>query len=89
MIGDLPPSSSVTAFTWLEASFITALPVPTDPVSDTLRIAGWRESARLALDDLCGRLAGLPCPAVLATDVERDGALAGPNLDLARPADGQ
>ena len=47
-------------------------------------VAGWRERAPLALEDLCDRLAGLPCPAVLVTDVERDGALAGPNLDLAR-----
>ena len=46
MIGDLPPSSSVTALTVPEASFITALPVPTEPVSETLRIAGWRVSSR-------------------------------------------
>jgi phosphoribosylanthranilate isomerase len=30
------------------------------------------------------RLRGLPCPAVLVTDVERDGMLSGPNFDLAR-----
>ncbi len=56
MIGDLPPSSSVTALSWLEASLITALPVPTEPVSDTLRIAGWRVSSAagrgVALHDL-------------------------------------
>lgn len=55
-----------------------------DVRAGAVAVAGWRESAPLALDDLCDRLAGLPCPAVLVTDVERDGALAGPNLDLAR-----
>ncbi|MEM1203907.1 MAG: 1-(5-phosphoribosyl)-5-[(5-phosphoribosylamino)methylideneamino] imidazole-4-carboxamide isomerase [Acidobacteriota bacterium] len=49
-----------------------------------LKVAGWRESAALTLEDLCRRLQGLPCPAALVTDVERDGTLQGPNLDLAR-----
>lgn len=49
-----------------------------------LRVAGWREAAAETLEGLCRRLRGLPCPAVLVTDVERDGALTGPNLDLAR-----
>jgi cyclase len=49
-----------------------------------VRIAGWREGAGRGLGELCGGLRGLPCPAVLVTDVERDGMLAGPNLDLAR-----
>lgn len=49
-----------------------------------LRIAGWREAARGTPEDAARRLAGLDCPAVLVTDVERDGTLAGPNLELAR-----
>lgn len=49
-----------------------------------LRIAGWQEEAAVSVADVCRRLRGLPCPAVLVTDVERDGTLAGPNLDLAR-----
>lgn len=48
-----------------------------------LRIAGWREAAPLTLDELCGKLRGLHCPAVLTTDVERDGTLEGPNFELA------
>ncbi|HYN22618.1 MAG TPA: HisA/HisF-related TIM barrel protein, partial [Thermoanaerobaculia bacterium] len=36
------------------------------------------------LPELCVRLRGLPCPAVLVTDVERDGMLSGPNFELAR-----
>jgi phosphoribosylformimino-5-aminoimidazole carboxamide ribotide isomerase len=48
-----------------------------------LRIAGWREAAAMTLAELCERLRGLDCPAVLVTDVERDGTLEGPNLELA------
>ena len=49
-----------------------------------LRISGWTEEAAVSVDDVCRNLRGLACPAVLVTDVERDGTLAGPNLDLAR-----
>ena len=49
-----------------------------------LRISGWTEEAAVPVTDLCRRLRGLACPAVLVTDVERDGTLAGPNLELAR-----
>ncbi len=49
-----------------------------------LRIAGWTEEAQATLDDVAPRLRGLACPAVLVTDVERDGTLAGPNVELAR-----
>jgi len=49
-----------------------------------LRIAGWTEEASQSLEDVAPRLRGLDCPAVLVTDVERDGTLAGPNVELAR-----
>jgi phosphoribosylformimino-5-aminoimidazole carboxamide ribotide isomerase len=49
-----------------------------------VRVAGWTEAARRTLADLCAGLRGLPCPAVLVTDVERDGMLSGPNIELAR-----
>jgi phosphoribosylformimino-5-aminoimidazole carboxamide ribotide isomerase len=49
-----------------------------------LRIAGWRQTASMSLMELCRGLRGLPCPASLVTDVERDGTLEGPNYDLAR-----
>ena len=51
-----------------------------------LRVAGWTRAAGAGLDATCRGLRGLPCPAVLVTDVERDGMLSGPNLDLARHA---
>lgn len=49
-----------------------------------VRIAGWTEGAGRPLEELCRELRGLPCPAVLVTDVSRDGTLEGPDLDLAR-----
>ncbi len=57
--------------------------LPALEVADgTLRVAGWREEASLGLDEVCRRLRGLPCPAMLVTDVEKDGTLSGPNLEL-------
>jgi cyclase len=55
-----------------------------DVEAGAVRIAGWREGARRTLAELCGLLRGLPCPAVLVTDVERDGMLTGPNFELTR-----
>jgi phosphoribosylformimino-5-aminoimidazole carboxamide ribotide isomerase len=49
-----------------------------------VRIAGWKEGAPQSLGEICGHLMGTPCPAVLVTDVERDGMMTGPNFDLAR-----
>jgi phosphoribosylformimino-5-aminoimidazole carboxamide ribotide isomerase len=55
-----------------------------DVAHGEVRIAGWKEGARRTLGELCGKLMGLPCPAVLVTDVERDGMMTGPNLELTR-----
>jgi phosphoribosylformimino-5-aminoimidazole carboxamide ribonucleotide (ProFAR) isomerase len=49
-----------------------------------LRVAGWTATAPMSLGELCQKLRGLPCPAVLVTDVERDGTLEGPNITLTR-----
>jgi len=54
-----------------------------DVAGGEVRISGWKESAAQPLGELCARLMGAPCPAVLVTDVERDGMMTGPNLDLA------
>jgi len=45
---------------------------------------GWRRASAETPEHAARRLAGLLCPAVLVTDIGRDGLLAGPNLDLAR-----
>jgi phosphoribosylformimino-5-aminoimidazole carboxamide ribotide isomerase len=49
-----------------------------------VRISGWTSDAALGVDDLCGSIRGLPCAAVVVTDIERDGTLAGANIGLAR-----
>lgn len=49
-----------------------------------LRIAGWTETSDLDVGVAARRLRGLPCPAVLVTDVDRDGMLNGPNVALCR-----
>ncbi len=58
--------------------------VPAVDVRDReVRTEGWVRKAAVSLQRLCRGLLGFPCPAVLVTDVERDGTLAGPNLELA------
>ena len=49
-----------------------------------VRVAGWTADAALPLDELCASLRGLPCAAVLVTDISRDGTLEGANVALAR-----
>ena len=48
-----------------------------------LRYAGWTASASRSLAEICADLRGLPLAAVLVTDIDRDGTLQGPNIDLA------
>ncbi len=70
------------------SSIVTAFPGRVVPAIEVaagkLRVAGWKQEAEVSVAGVCRRLRGLDCPAVLVTDVERDGTLAGPNLDLAR-----
>lgn len=48
-----------------------------------LGVDGWQQTSELGVEELGRRLSGLPCPAVLVTDIARDGELGGPNLELA------
>jgi len=54
-----------------------------------VRVRGWRCAASRSLAELGAALRGAPCPAVLVTDVERDGTAGGPNLELARRVAGE
>jgi phosphoribosylformimino-5-aminoimidazole carboxamide ribotide isomerase len=54
-----------------------------DVAGEEVRIDGWRRRAGAPLAGLCAALRGLPCPAVLVTDVERDGTLEGVNVEPA------
>jgi len=70
------------------AALAEAMPHRLVPALDVrhgeVRTAGWTESSGVTPDALAALLAELPCPAVLVTDVERDGTLEGPNLPLTR-----
>jgi len=71
-------------FTRLVHRFPDRLVPALDIEGDEVRVAGWTSAAGRSLDALCQDLRGLPCPAVLVTDVSRDGTLEGPNFGLAR-----
>lgn len=72
------------AFAEITAAFPGRVVPALEVAAGRLRVAGWTEEARASLEEVAGRLRGLACPAVLVTDVERDGTLEGPNLELAR-----
>lgn len=74
----------IEAFRALALEHPGALVPALDVEAGEVRIAGWTEGSSWRLPELCVRLSGLPCPAVLVTDVERDGMLSGPNFELAR-----
>jgi phosphoribosylformimino-5-aminoimidazole carboxamide ribotide isomerase len=48
-----------------------------------LRHSGWTTAASRSIDQICRDLRSLPLAAVLVTDIDRDGTLDGPNLELA------
>jgi phosphoribosylformimino-5-aminoimidazole carboxamide ribotide isomerase len=47
-----------------------------------VRTRGWQQQTALSLWDALAEYAGTPLRHVLCTDIERDGALTGPNLEL-------
>lgn len=74
----------VPAFQRIVETFPGGVVPALETAGGQLKIAGWKEDAGVSLEDLAQRLQGLPCPAVLVTDVDRDGTLQGPNLELTR-----
>lgn len=81
VMGSLP-ARDPAAFAELARAFPGRVLPALEVAGAELRVAGWTQAAGSSLDEMCGRLRGLPCPAVLVTDVERDGMLSGPNLEL-------
>lgn len=51
---------------------------------DELKLAGWTETAKKPWREVAAEIAAMPLGAVLVTDIERDGTLQGPNVELAR-----
>jgi len=81
VMGSLP-ARDPAAFAALAHAFPGQTLPALEVAGDELRVAGWTQAAGGSLDEACERLRGLPCPAVLVTDVERDGMMSGPNLEL-------
>ncbi|MGD2116665.1 MAG: HisA/HisF-related TIM barrel protein, partial [Acidobacteriota bacterium] len=71
-------------FTRLACRYPERLVPALDVEGGEVRVSGWRAAAARSLETICRDLRDLPCPAVLVTDVSRDGTLDGPNLELAR-----
>ena len=70
------------AFAALAEAHPRRLVAAVDIDGDRLRISGWTESAPWPWRLLTSELANLPIAAVLVTDIQRDGMLDGPNVDL-------
>ncbi|MEE2776469.1 MAG: imidazole glycerol phosphate synthase subunit HisF [Acidobacteriota bacterium] len=70
-------------FSELVASYPERIVAALDFQKRALRYAGWTESAPWSLEEACERLRPLALAAVLVTDIDRDGAMVGPNIDLA------
>ncbi|MDP8984481.1 MAG: 1-(5-phosphoribosyl)-5-[(5-phosphoribosylamino)methylideneamino]imidazole-4-carboxamide isomerase [Pseudomonadota bacterium] len=73
--------------TWLEdfgaERVVLAFDVRLDPVrTPQVTIHGWREQSQLSLWDAVENFADYDLKHVLCTDVSRDGALSGPNVEL-------
>jgi phosphoribosylformimino-5-aminoimidazole carboxamide ribotide isomerase len=73
--------------TWLEdfgaERIVLALDVRLDPVgTPRLAIHGWREQSELSLWEAVSHYEDYDLKHVLCTDVSRDGALSGPNVEL-------
>jgi cyclase len=83
VLGSLP-ARDPAAFAELARAFPGRTLPAVEVAGGEPRVAGWTRPAGGGLDQLCRGLRGLPCPAVLVTDVERDGMLSGPNFELAR-----
>jgi phosphoribosylformimino-5-aminoimidazole carboxamide ribotide isomerase len=82
VLGSLP-ARDPASFAALAQAFPERLVPAVEVAAGAARVAGWTLAAAAPLEEICARLRGLPCPAVLVTDVERDGMLSGPNLELA------
>jgi phosphoribosylformimino-5-aminoimidazole carboxamide ribotide isomerase len=64
------------------ARFVIALDTRLHEGRWTLASAGWTQAAELSLDDLAPRYEQAGATHLLCTDIDRDGMLSGPNLDL-------
>lgn len=89
VIGSLAVAEPETVLSWLERfgpeRIVLGLDVRLDDAgTPTVTTHGWTESSKLTLHAAIERYAGAGLKHVLCTDVARDGALSGPNVELYR-----
>ncbi|MCD7099485.1 1-(5-phosphoribosyl)-5-[(5-phosphoribosylamino)methylideneamino]imidazole-4-carboxamide isomerase [Stenotrophomonas sp. MMGLT7] len=88
VIGSLAVRQADQVLGWLaefgSGRLTIALDTRQDPETGrwTLPVHGWTETAELDLDTLATRYAEAGMKHLLCTDIERDGMLSGPNLEL-------
>ncbi len=62
------------------AAFPARVALGLDARGGILAVAGWVEATRIRAIDLARRVSDLPLHAIIYTDIQRDGMLAGPNV---------
>lgn len=89
VVGSLAVSRPELVATWLQRFGPESLTLGFDVRRDEHgawrpALHGWTETSEMTLDGLLGQYSDAGLRHVLCTDIERDGTLAGPNLDLYR-----
>jgi phosphoribosylformimino-5-aminoimidazole carboxamide ribotide isomerase len=87
VIGSAAVSQVEQVFEWLKAFGVDRITLAFDvriDASGTPRVAthGWQQASRLSLWDALANYSRSEVKHVLCTDIERDGALSGPNVEL-------
>lgn len=87
VVGSLAVSQPERVAAWLQAFGNDTLTLGFDVRRDEAgawrpALHGWTETSDITLDGLLGHYSDAGLRHVLCTDIERDGTLAGPNLDL-------
>lgn len=86
VVGSLAVREPERVIGWLDAfgadRIVVALDTRQQDGRWTLPVSGWTEAAGMFLDDLAPRYERAGACSLLCTDIDRDGMLSGPNLEL-------
>jgi phosphoribosylformimino-5-aminoimidazole carboxamide ribotide isomerase len=80
-------TKAVSDFAWFEriaAEFPGRIALGLDARGSSVAINGWKQDSCQQLLDFTRRAGGLPIAAIIYTDIDKDGMLAGPNLERTR-----
>ncbi len=84
----LPPSQNRAGSIWREAAYGDQIAVGVDARDGYVAVNGWKEISREKGVDFCRRLRDAGVKTVIYTDISRDGAGQGTNLELYRELSG-